>query len=66
MPHHKIAYRTEDGQHLAERLHHAPAGGRPEIPAKGDIIELNNGRWEVKEIRLFPHTDSVIVLVVPA
>ena len=67
VPHHKIAYRTEDGKQIAEALlRHVPTGERPEIPLKGEVVELDGRLWEVKEVRLFPTTDSAIVVVVPA
>lgn len=66
MPHHKIAYRTEGGERIAEALRHARVGGRPEIPARGDVVELQGRRWRVTEVRLFPYTDSAIVVVTPA
>ena len=50
MPHHKIAYRTEDGKQIAEALRHAPTGERPEISLKGDVVELDGRLWEVKEV----------------
>jgi hypothetical protein len=66
VPHHKIAYRTEDGKHVAEGLRHAPAGERPEIPLKGEVVDLDGHRWTVKEVRLYPSSDSVVVVLVPA
>lgn len=66
MPHNKISYRTEDGKQIADALRHAPAGERPELPLKGAVVELDGGRWQVKEVKLFPTTDSAIVVVVPA
>jgi hypothetical protein len=65
VPHHKIAYLTEDGKQVASGPRHAPAGKRPDIPLKGEFIELD-GHWRVKEVRLYPSSDSVVVVLVPA